>query len=112
MPYHSFLSIISEYKNLDIICNARVDSVIYDLPPQKTGRRGRPRKHGARLDIVKDFQLSGEKINGYHIGYRRVFINLFGSSVVHAYTTATNLSSESRRLFFSSIAPYELLCMA
>ena len=26
-----------EYKNLDIICNARCDSAIYDLPPAPTG---------------------------------------------------------------------------
>ena len=30
--------------NLDLICNARSDSVIYDLAPQRTGKRGRPAK--------------------------------------------------------------------
>ena len=43
--------IVDEYPNLDLICNARADSVIYDLAPQPTGRRGRPAKHGERLSI-------------------------------------------------------------
>mgnify|MGYP000570998390 CR=1 FL=1 len=47
--------IVDEYPNLDLICNARTDSVIYDLAPQPTGRRGRPAKHGERLSIKEDF---------------------------------------------------------
>ena len=34
------VSIIDEYENPDIIGNARSDSVIYDLPPQRTGKEG------------------------------------------------------------------------
>ena len=40
------ISITDEYPNLDVICNARYDSVLYDLAPQPTGKRGRPAKHG------------------------------------------------------------------
>ncbi len=54
--------IVDEYPNLDLICNARTDSVIYDLAPQPTGRRGRPAKHGERLSIKEDFTFSAEKI--------------------------------------------------
>ena len=57
--------IVDEYPNLDLICNARTDSVIYDLAPQPTGRRGRPAKHGERLSIKEDFTLSAEKIGDY-----------------------------------------------
>ncbi len=32
--------IVDEYKNLNLIGNARSDSVLYDLPPQPTGKRG------------------------------------------------------------------------
>lgn len=32
------LCIVDEYANLDVICNA--NSVIYELAPQPTGRRG------------------------------------------------------------------------
>lgn len=54
--------VVDEYKNLDLIGNARSDSVIYDLPPQPTGKRGRPASHGKRLSIQDDFVLSSEKI--------------------------------------------------
>lgn len=35
----NLVSIVDEYENLDLIGNARSDSVIYDLPPQRTGKR-------------------------------------------------------------------------
>lgn len=38
----------NEYPNLGLIGNARSDFVIYDLPPVKTGKRGRTAKHGRR----------------------------------------------------------------
>ncbi|KSV59827.1 hypothetical protein [Acetivibrio ethanolgignens] len=56
------VSIVDEYAILDVICNARYDSVIYDLAPQPTGKRGIPAKHGKRLSPEKDFSLSDEKI--------------------------------------------------
>ncbi|MDE7231884.1 MAG: transposase, partial [Lachnospiraceae bacterium] len=64
--------IVDEYENLGLIGNARSDSVIYDLPPAPTGKKGRPRKHGRRLSIYEDFVLSAEKIGGYYTGSRRV----------------------------------------
>ena len=49
----SYLSVPLGYRmwqpNLDLIGNARIDSVKYDLAPERTGRRGRPAKHGKRL---------------------------------------------------------------
>ena len=41
--------VVDEYKNLDLIGNARSDSVMYDLPPQPTGKRGQPATHGKML---------------------------------------------------------------
>lgn len=38
--------VVDEYANLDIICNARYDSVIYDLAPQPTGRKADPPNMG------------------------------------------------------------------
>ena len=73
----NLVSIVEEYPNLDLIGNARADSVIYDLAPAPTGRKGRPAKHGKRLSANDDFTLSDEKINGYYIGVRRVLTNLF-----------------------------------
>jgi len=100
--------VADEYANLDIICNARCDSVIYDLAPQPAGRRGRPAKHGRRLSIAEDFTLSDEKTGGYYIGVRRVLTNIFGAREVLAYVTATEEDGETRRLFFSTVFPAQL----
>lgn len=50
--------VVNDYPNLDIICNARCDSVIYGLVPKSAGKKGRPAKHGRRLSIQDDFVLS------------------------------------------------------
>lgn len=104
----NLLSVIDEYKNLDLIGNARYDSVIYDLAPPPTGRRGRPAKRGNRLSIEKDFTLSDDKIGDYYTGCKKVLTNIFGSREVMAYVTATKTDGGSRRLFFSTIFPEQL----
>lgn len=102
------LCVVDEYANLDVICNARCDSVIYDLAPQPTGRRGRPARHGRRLSTESDFTLSDERIGGYYIGVRRVLTNIFGQREVLAYVTASEKEQGSRRLFFSTIFPHQM----
>ena len=100
--------VVNEYANLDIICNARYDSVIYDLAPQPSGKKGRPAKHGKRLSPDNDFTLSDEKVGEYYIGARRVLTNLFGQREVLAYVTASEKTQGTRRLFFSTIFPHQL----
>ena len=104
----NLVSIVEEYPNLDLIGNARSDSVIHDLAPAPTGKKGRPAKHGKRLSIDDDFALSDEKINGYYIGVRRVLTNIFGSREVQAYVTTAVKDTGVRRLFFSTIFPEQL----
>lgn len=104
----SLVTIVDEYPNLDLIGNARSDSVIYDLPPARTGKRGRPAKHGRRLSIYDDFILSGEKIGNYYTGCRRVLTNIFGRKEVMAYVTSPSKEGEGRRLFFSTVFPSQL----
>ena len=104
----TLLCLADEYPNLEIICNARCDSVIYDMPELHTGKRGRPAKKGKRLSVQDDFSLSAEKIGEYYVGLRRVMTNLFGSHSVYAYVTASERTSGSRRLFFSTAAPESL----
>lgn len=93
-----------KYENLDIICNARYDSVIYVLPPVPTGKRGRPAKRGKRLSLIEDFSLSAEKTGDYYVSVRKVLTNIFGDRCVHAYVTVGSKTTETRRFFFSTIA--------
>ena len=104
----TLVSVVDEFANLDLICNARYDSVIYDLAPEHTGKRGRPAIHGKRLSLKEDFMLSDEKIGDYHVGVRRVLTNLFGKREVLAYVTAADKESTCRRLFFSTIFPEQI----
>lgn len=100
--------LVDEYKNLDLIGNARIDTAIYDLPPAPSGKRGRPAKRGGRLSVMEDFSVSQEKIGGYYIGVRTVLTNLFGDRKVLAYVTSAEKNSQTRRLFFSTILPMDL----
>ena len=102
------LRLADAYAALDIICNARSDSVIYDFPPERTGKRGRPAKHGKKLSIYEDFLLSGEKTGDYFTGFRRVLTNIFEERTVLAYVTASAREGGSRRLFFSTVSPDQL----
>ncbi len=104
----NLVSIIDEYENLDMIGNARSDSVIYDLPPQRTGKRGRPALHGKKLSIQNDFTLSDEKIGDYYMAVRRVLTNVFGKRTVLAYVTSADKAAGGRRLFFSTVFPEQL----
>ena len=104
----NLVSIVDEYQNLDLIGNARSDSVIYDLPPQRTGKRGRPALHGKKLSIREDFTLSDEKIGDYYMAACRVLTNIFGKREVLAYVTSPERDSKSRRLFFSTVLPEQL----
>ena len=104
----NLLCIVKEYPNLDLIGNTRIDSVMYDLAPARTGHRGRPAKHGKQLSIETDFSFSSEKIGGYYTGVRRVLTKIFGSQEVLAYVTATEKEHGTKHLFFSTIFPEEL----
>ena len=99
---------MDEYENPDLIGNAGSDSVIYGLPPQRTGKRGRPALHGKKLSIQDDFNLSDEKTGDYYTAARRVLTNIFGKRTVMAFVTSPEKESGSRRLFFSTIFPEQL----
>ena len=81
---------------------------MYDLEPARTGRRGRPAKHGKRLSVEADFTLSNEKIGAYYTGVRQVLTNILGNREVLAYVTATEKEHGTKRLFFSTVFPENL----
>ena len=99
---------VDKYPNLDVVCNARYASVIYDTAPELIGRSGRPAKHGRRLSVKDNFTLSDEKVGDYYTGARRVLTNIFGAREVLAYVTLTEKDGGSRCLFFSTIFPEQL----
>ena len=81
---------------------------MYDLEPARTGRRGRPAKHGKRLSVETDFSFSNEKIGDYYTGVRRVLTRIFGTREVLAYVTAAEKEHGTKRLFFSTVFPEDL----
>ena len=98
--------LVDEYPNLDIICNVRVDTALYDLPPAKTGKKGRPKVRGKRLSL-KDFALQTVSGSGYLAGCREVKTMLFGKRSVWAIVTKSEKSGQ-RRLFLCTKNPIEL----
>lgn len=104
----NLVSIVDEYPNLDLIVNARIDSVMYELTPARTGRRGRPAKHGRRLSVENDFTFLNEKMDGCYTGVYRVITRIFDCREVLAYVTATSKENGTKRLFFSTFFPEDL----
>ena len=95
-------SLKESFTNLDVICNVRRDTVLYDLAPPRTGKRGRPPKHGRKLCLINDFPLSDEKIGDYYVAHRQVITNLLKKRVMIAFVTAPEKES-GRWLFLSTI---------
>jgi hypothetical protein len=46
----AILNTVKKHDNLELIGAVRSDTEIYDLPPAPTGKRGRPRQKGDKLD--------------------------------------------------------------
>lgn len=105
---HDLLSLCDEWRNLDIICAARIDTAMYDLPPERTGRRGRPRKYGERIR-PDDIPLEDSGISGYRGGSRTVITKLFGERKVTACVTKPSSGGGTRRLYLSTITPDVLI---
>ncbi|MFG6324989.1 MAG: transposase [Lachnospiraceae bacterium] len=107
-PKGCVAGLVDEYQDLDIICNARIDTVMYDLPPERTGKRGRPKKHGERLS-PEDFELESPKSGDWKIGIRPVLTRLWGERVVYAFVTLPKSGNGSRRLLFCTRDPENIL---
>ena len=94
-PKKKFITRILSHENADIICNVRVDTAIYDLPPARTGKRGRPCKRGAQLSL-DDFDCTYSK-GRFKMGHRCVKTKIFGDITVQAYVTVSE--SGAKQLF-------------
>lgn len=107
-PKGCVAGLVGEFQNLDIICNARIDTVMYDLPPGRTGKRGRPKKYGERLS-PEDFELESPKTGDCKIGVRPVLTRLWGERVVYAVVTLPKSGNGSHRLFFCTKNPESII---
>ena len=96
-----------KFPAIEVICNVRHDTVLYDLKPDPTGKRGRPSSHGRRLSIKEDFMFCNIKIGNFNIAKRKVLTNLLKGHIMEAYVTNPD-NAESRRLFLSTVSAEDL----
>ena len=78
---------------------------MYDLPPARTGKKGRPRIRGERITL-QDFSLKEVREKEMFVGTKTVMTNLFGNRQVTAIVTQTK--SGSKRLFLCTASPEQL----
>ena len=107
-PKGEVLQTVEAHKNLELIANVRVDTVLYDLPVV-TGKRGRPAKKGGKLSIYGDFSFTD--MGKYFIAARTVITNLFKNPVYMTVTTTNLDNRKGYRLFLSTIAHENLFAM-
>lgn len=90
---------LAKLQNLDIICNARSDSAMFEMPipKEKTGP-GRPKKYGKQI-TSNDFELLPVPRTDYHVGVRTVQARIFGDKAITVIVTQQG-EQVSRRVFF------------
>lgn len=97
--------LVDECQNPDIICNARIDTVMYDLPPEHTSKQGRPKKHGKRLspeDSEPESPRTGDWKIGVHLALNRL---QGGQQVVYAIATLSKSENENHSFFLYTKNP-------
>lgn len=93
------LELVNEYENLNIIGAVRSNTVLYGPTPEKTGKRGRPRKMGERLNH-KNFNYVKE--GDYYISTVKCFTNLHDKPVMITVTTKDIEKFKSVRFYLST----------
>lgn len=96
---------LKNYTNLSIIGAVRSDTRMYDLCPKPTGKKGRPRKKGVKLNY-KDFEYTKE--GDYYIAIKKVLTNLFAEPVLVTVTTTDVDKFSSVRVYVCSIEPTDI----
>lgn len=103
-PKAEVAALVEQFENLEMVCNVRVDTALYELPPAKTGKKGRPRKRGSRIRL-EDIVLSEPESGDWLIGMMPVITNLWKGKMVYALVTAPKSGKGSRRLFLCTADP-------
>jgi len=104
-PKAEIVKLPDEFENLNLICNVRSDTALYDLPPARTGKKGRPRIRGERITL-QDFSLKEVRGKEMSVGTRTVITNLFGKRQVTAIATQTKCGNN--RLFLCTASAEQL----
>ena len=104
-PKAEIVKLPDEFENLNLICNVRSDTALYDLPPAHTGKKGRPRIRGERITL-QDFSLKEVREKEMFVGTKTVMTNLFGKRRVTAIVTQTK--SGCKRLFLCTASAEQL----
>ena len=101
-----FINEIEKFANINVLGALRSDTVMYEVSYEKhTGKRGRPRKRGHRinyktLDYVKDGK--------YFIAHTQAKTNLTDKIVYITVTTTDIETFKSVRLYMSTINPDDI----
>ncbi len=99
------LEVLYNYDNLKIIGALRSDTALFGLKPDPTGKRGRPRVKGERLDY-RDFDF--KKVDDFFVATIKCLTNLRTDSVTITVTTTNVTDFSSVRLYLSTISIEDL----
>ncbi len=86
-PKAEVIALMEQFENLEMVCNARVDTALYGLSPAKTGKKGRLRKRGSRIQL-DDIVLGEPESGDWLIGMMLIITNLWKDKVVYVLVTA------------------------
>ncbi|HAY3977460.1 TPA: hypothetical protein JRS23_004404 [Escherichia coli] len=96
-----FLMVIDKFDNLDVICNVRIDIIMYYLPLEDKSGRGKNPKYRNRItpdDFIKSDYKIGKILYRLYKGY------CYHDRNVIAYITMPDKNTnKSRRLFINTI---------
>lgn len=98
-----FLSRILVFDFIEVIGAARVDTALYELPPPPTGKKGRPRKRGEKIDYKNLSYITEGSAENLLQSTVHCLTNLTEKLVYATYTTTNTDSFSSVRLYISTI---------
>ena len=88
-PQKPVTGLVKEFKNLEMVCCARSDTVLYDLSGERTGRRECPRIHGEGLELSSIVLDKPEGVS-YYMGCCKVITNLWKGHPAYACVRAAD----------------------
>ena len=63
-PKAEVVALAEQFDNLEMVCNARVDTALYELPPAKTGKRAVPENEEGRFSWMISFLANRKPVTG------------------------------------------------